>query len=68
MAIAKDLMQILACPRCKSSVKQNEMFIVCSHCKLAYPVLNEKIPDMLVEDAWNLEKAKRVKFKHTLKL
>lgn len=68
MAIEKELMQVLACPRCKSSVKENGMFIVCSHCKLAYPVLNGKIPDMLMEDSWGLEKAKRVKFKHTLRL
>ena len=68
MTIAKDLMEILACPKCKSSVKENGMFIVCDRCKLAYPILNEKIPDMLMEDSWELEKAKRVKFKHTLKL
>jgi len=68
MTIAKDLMEILACPKCKSSVKENGMFIVCDRCKLAYPVLNEKIPDMLMGDSWELEKAKRVKFKHTLKL
>ncbi len=68
MAVPKDLMQVLACPKCKSAVKENGMFIVCSKCKLAYPVLDEKIPDMLMEDAWRLEKAKRVKFKRTLKL
>jgi len=68
MAVPKDLMQVLACPKCKSAVKEKGMFIVCSKCKLAYPVLDKKIPDMLMEDAWRLEKAKRVKFKHTLKL
>jgi len=68
MPVPKDLMQILACPKCKSEVKENEMFIVCNHCKLAYPVLDKSIPNMLIEDAWQLEKAKRVKFKHTLKL
>ena len=68
MSVPKDLMQILVCPKCKGGVKENGMFIVCSRCKLAYPVLNGNIPDMLIEDALQLEKAKRVKFKHTLKL
>ena len=68
MPVPKDLMRILACPKCKNEVKENGMFVVCNNCKLAYPVLDQDVPDMLIEDAWNLEKAKRVKFKHTLKL
>lgn len=68
MPVPRDLMQLLACPKCKSDVKENGMFIVCNRCKLAYPVLDKSIPDMLIEDAWKLEKAKKVKFKHTLKL
>jgi len=67
MPIAKDLLKILACPKCKGDVKENRMFLVCDNCKLAYPVL-ENIPDMLIDDAWPLEKAKKVNFKHTLKL
>jgi uncharacterized protein YbaR (Trm112 family) len=61
-------MEILACPKCKGDVKEKDMFIVCKECKLAYPVLDEDVPDMLIEDAWPLEKAERNKFKHTLKL
>ena len=68
MAVPKDLMKILACPKCKGEVKERGMFVVCNKCKLAYPVLDKTIPDMLIEDAWPLEKAKRVKFKHMLKL
>jgi uncharacterized protein YbaR (Trm112 family) len=68
MPVPKDLMQILACPKCKGDVKEKNMFIVCNRCKLAYPILDKTVPDMLIEDAWQLEKAKRVKFKHTLKL
>jgi len=67
MSVPKDLLEILACPKCKGDVKEIEMFIVCNNCKLAYPVL-EDVPNMLIEDAWSLEKAKRVKFKHKLKL
>jgi uncharacterized protein YbaR (Trm112 family) len=68
MPVPKDLMQVLACPKCKGNTEEENMFIVCNHCKLAYPVLDGNIPDMLIEDAWQLEKAKTVKFKHTLKL
>lgn len=68
MSVPRDLMRMLACPKCKSSVKEEGMFVVCNNCKLAYPILEKTIPDMLVEDAWQLEKAKKVKFRHTLKL
>jgi uncharacterized protein YbaR (Trm112 family) len=68
MPVPKDLMEILACPKCKGDVEEKEMFILCKKCELAYPVLDEDVPDMLIEDAWPLEKAERNKFKHTLKL
>lgn len=68
MSVPKDLMNILACPKCKGDVTEKNMFIVCNSCKLAYPVLDSDVPDMLIEDAWQLEKAKKVKFKHNLKL
>jgi uncharacterized protein YbaR (Trm112 family) len=68
MSVPKDLMEVLACPKCKGNVKEQNMFIVCSKCKLAYPVLDDDVPDMLIGDAWKLEEAKRLKFKHDLKL
>jgi uncharacterized protein YbaR (Trm112 family) len=68
MAVPKDLMEILACPKCKGDVEEKNMFIVCKKCKLAYSVLDEDVPDMLIEDAWPLEKAEKNKFKHDLKL
>jgi hypothetical protein len=67
MSVQKNLLKVLACPECKGNVKEMGMFIVCGNCKLGYPVLDD-VPDMLIEDAWKLEKAKRVKFKHKLKL
>jgi len=63
----KDLLDILACPKCKGDVQSKGKFLVCRKCKLAFPVL-EEVPDMLVEDAWPLEKAEKAKFKHTQKL
>ncbi len=68
MPVSKDLMEILACPKCKDDVEEKEMFIVCKKCKLAYPVLDRDVPDMLIEDAWSLEKAEKNKFKHGLTL
>ena len=68
MPVSKDLIKILACPKCKGDVSEKGMFILCKKCKLAYPVLDGDVPDMLIEDAWKIEKAKKNKFKHKLKL
>jgi uncharacterized protein YbaR (Trm112 family) len=68
MPVSKDLMEILACPKCKGDVEEKEMFIICKKCKLAYPVLDGDVPDMLIEEAWKLEEAEKNKFKHELKL
>ena len=62
-----ELIKILACPKCKGKVELKKMFIICKKCKLAYPIL-EGVPDMLIEDAWPLEKAKKAKFTHNQKL
>ena len=67
MPVKKELLNIIACPKCKGDVKEENLFLVCEKCKLAYPVL-EDVPDMLIEDAWPLEKAKKDGFKHQLKL
>lgn len=66
--VSRDLLKILACPKCKGDVKKRGMFIICEKCKLAYPILNKDVPDMLIEDAWELEKARKAGFKHSLKL
>lgn len=62
------LLEIMACPKCKSDIEKKNMFIICKKCKLAFPVLENRIPDMLIEDAWKLDKAEKAKFKHNLKL
>ena len=63
----KDLLSMLACPKCNGVVNKNVDFLVCKKCKLAFPVI-ENIPDMIAEDTWSIEKAKRTGFKHKLKL
>ena len=58
---------IMACPKCKGELKLRNMFMLCEKCDLAYPVI-DGVPDMLIEDAWKLDKARKSLFKHTLKL
>ncbi len=50
--INKDLVDILACPKCKGSVKlsNDENTLVCDKCKLAYEI-NDDIPVMLIDQA-----------------
>ncbi len=51
MSINKELLDILACPKCKDSVKLEKGKIVCKKCRLKFPVLEGDIPDMLIDDA-----------------
>lgn len=52
--IDKELLDILACPACKADVvletKGEEERIVCTKCKLKYPV-KDGIPIMLIDEA-----------------
>ena len=52
MAISKDLLDILVCPKCKEPVelKQDENGLRCPSCKLVYPIRDD-IPVMLVDEA-----------------
>ena len=67
MPVDKELLKILACPKCKGKLDKNAKFLTCSKCRLAYPVI-ENIPNMLIEEAWTLDKAEKSKFQHQLKL
>lgn len=50
MGLSKELLTILACPKCKSEVQlaEDEKWLVCKNCKLKYPI-KEDIPVMLLE-------------------
>ena len=50
--IKKELMDILACPKCKATVVQESETIRCTgkDCGLVYPIRNG-IPVMLIEEA-----------------
>ena len=48
----KDLLEILACPKCKGELeyKKNEQQLVCHKCRLIYHIEND-IPVMLIDEA-----------------
>ncbi|MBW1889189.1 MAG: Trm112 family protein [Deltaproteobacteria bacterium] len=52
MAIKKELLDILACPKCKGDIHLNETEdgLVCDGCKLLYEIRDD-IPIMLIDEA-----------------
>jgi uncharacterized protein YbaR (Trm112 family) len=52
MAIRKELLEILVCPRCKGTIllSRGEDGLICKACKLVYPI-KEDIPVMLIDEA-----------------
>ena len=52
MALNKELIDILACPKCKGalSLRPDESAFDCPVCQLAYKVLDD-IPNFIVEEA-----------------
>ena len=57
MAISKELLDILACPKCKGDIYLTEKGdgLICDNCKLMYPI-KEDIPIMLIDEAIPLER------------
>ncbi len=53
--ISKELLEILACPKCKGDVHMNEAGdgLTCPACGLLYPI-RDGFPVMLVEEAIRL--------------
>lgn len=51
----KALLEILACPACKSSLQLNKkrQELICRGCRLAYPIRDD-IPVMLTDEAREL--------------
>jgi uncharacterized protein YbaR (Trm112 family) len=52
MAIQQELLDILACPKCKGDIRLNESGdgLVCDSCKLLYQIKDD-IPIMLIDEA-----------------
>jgi uncharacterized protein len=56
MSLSKDLLEILACPKCKGEVAltAKEDGLTCPACKVMYPIKDD-IPIMLIDEALPLE-------------
>jgi hypothetical protein len=52
MALSKELLEILACPKCKGEIYLNraEDGLICKSCRLVYQI-KEDIPVMLIDEA-----------------
>jgi uncharacterized protein YbaR (Trm112 family) len=57
MALSQELLDILACPRCKGDIYLNytKDGLICEKCKLVYEIRDD-IPIMLIDEAKPLEK------------
>jgi len=52
MTISKELLEILACPKCKGDIRLNEAGdgLICDRCRLLYEI-RDGIPIMLIDEA-----------------
>ena len=52
MALSKELLDILACPKCKGEINLNDNKdgLICDNCKLIYEIRDD-IPIMLIDEA-----------------
>jgi len=57
--INKELLDILACPKCKGQVELTEQAdgLVCKECQLQYEIRDD-IPVMLIDEAKKIEEEK----------
>jgi hypothetical protein len=57
--VSKELLEILACPKCKGPVhlNDNEDGLVCESCRLLYEIRDD-IPIMLIDEAKSLDNDK----------
>lgn len=55
MPIDRELLEILACPKCKGDIRLNEKSdgLICDACRLMYPIKDD-IPIMLIDEAVKL--------------
>lgn len=52
MALSQDLLDILACPKCKGDLRLTDKQdgLICENCRLRYPIKDD-IPIMLIDEA-----------------
>ena len=53
MPVSQELLEILACPKCKGGLRYDSKAgkLTCGKCRLRFKVLEGNLPDMLIEDA-----------------
>ena len=53
MAISQELLDILACPKCKGEIHLNDAGdgLICDKCRLLYGISKDGIPIMLIDEA-----------------
>lgn len=58
--ISKDLLEILACPKCKGDLvyDQEKNVLICNNCKVFYPI-EEDIPILIIDSARPLEELQK---------
>jgi uncharacterized protein YbaR (Trm112 family) len=51
--LKKELLDILACPKCKGDLKYDKKNakLICGKCRLRYGILKGDLPNMIIEDA-----------------
>ncbi|MGD2098559.1 MAG: Trm112 family protein [Desulfobacterales bacterium] len=56
MAISQELLDILACPKCKGGIHLNDRQdgLICDQCRLIYEIKDD-IPIMLIDEAKPLD-------------
>jgi len=59
--INKDLLDILACPKCKGPIAltDDENGLICGQCRLLYEIIDD-IPVMLIDKAKKLEEGDHI--------
>ena len=52
MTLARELLDILVCPKCKGELdyRPDQGVLICTACRLAYPI-EDDIPIMLIDEA-----------------
>ena len=57
MALSKEIMEILVCPKCKGDLEleADEKGLICYPCELKYKI-EDDIPNMLIDQAIPLKK------------
>jgi len=50
--LSKDLLDVLACPKCKGNIKYDKKAskLICNKCRLKYDIIGD-IPNMLIDEA-----------------